>query len=226
MPLQLRLDSTVPQLVKPFLSSDIDLLVDTYKGYYEEEGERVGEVETQEEAYERIVFALISVNSAFDATCKAWEKVREVRNGDKWSIYHGLRARGSDGSVVQYAATKASWIGRLWMDAFENGVSLLPVGMDDNEYRLYLQHNIKGLALAKGSFAAMLCKGKANICCIDTHMHRLFTGNVAKKGIGKRVYLAMEEGVREIAGRHGIATSVAQHCIWDGMRGERSRLLP
>ena len=225
MPIQFQLEQTIPKLVAPFLPNDIDLIVDSFKSYYEEEGVRVGQVASQEEAYERIVFAIISVNSPFDATCKAWQAVKEVDNRSKWDIYHALHTPGSDG-VVMYQPTKASWIGTLYRSAFEDGISLMPSDMDDNQYRLYLQHNVKGLALAKGSFAAMLCKGAADICCIDTHMHRLFSGQPARKGVGKKKYLLMEDNVREIAQRHGVATSVAQHCLWDSLRGQQSRLLP
>src|SRR3990167_2064291 len=116
------------QLLEPFQTEDVDVLFEQFKGYYQDEGERVGQATTQEETYERIVFAIISVNSPFNATCKAWEKVKEVENGNKWGIYHALHTPGSDG-VVSYAATKASWIGRLWFDAFENGMALTQSGM-------------------------------------------------------------------------------------------------
>ena len=220
--IQLSLDN-VPKLISPISEADCHIVLDNFSPYYVQEGLKAQEVF---EPLRRITFALLSVNAPFDATCKAYTALKDVDLLDFWTVLNTIRqARGNDG-VVSYAYTKAKWLHTLAFNAKVEGISYNPGKEGDAEYREYLRTNVKGLAWAKSSFAVMLVKGTADVACIDTHMHRLFTGNVAKTGIGKRKYLELENKVRSLALTHGIPTSVAQHCLWDSMRGIRSKLVP
>ena len=64
------------------------------------------------------------------------------------------------------------------------------------------------------------------MCCIDTHMHAVLTGEPARKGLGKSQYLYEEGRIRALAIRHRLPCSVVQHAIWDEKRGVVSPLLP
>lgn len=221
--IQPKLDGSLV-LVSPVTLQDCNVVVDNSKGYYLHEGKRV-----QDSNYhwlQGIVFALLSVHSPYHATVAAAQALQEVDIRDKYSVYYTLRNIKAHDGVVMYAGTKASWIGELVNSVYRKGVSFSPQGMEDMEYREYLRSNIKGLAYAKSSFATMCVKGIANVCCIDTHMHRLWTGKVQTRTLTPSVYLDMEARVRTIAQQHGVPCSVAQHCLWDSIRGERTRLMP
>lgn len=88
-------------------------------------------------------------------------------------------------------------------------------------YRLRLKASVKGLGLAKASFAAaMLYPTRADLACIDTHMQQVFLGHSAFKSIGLKAYEQAEEAVRQVAKRHHVMTFLAQWMIWDHKRGQ------
>lgn len=88
-----------------------------------------------------------------------------------------------------------------------------------HEYRLRLQRTIKGLGLAKASFAAcLLYPLEADLACMDTWMQKVFLNNQAFIQLGIKDYCKAESQVRRIAKKHGINTFLAQWLIWDHVR--------
>ena len=223
MPIQLAFDGTV-KLIKPFLVRDLHVVIDCNAGHCAEEAAKLAEPADAHALWLRLAFAVTSVNSPFDATCKAWLAMQDTDPADWPAIRDALRVRGSDG-VVSYQPTKTRWLTNIWYDMTRNGVSYWP-DLPDLQYRDYLRSSVTGLAWAKSSFAVMLVKGSADVACIDTHMHRILTGRIPGKQIRKELYVKLEQSVRRLAKRHGIPCSVAQHAIWDAARGVRSPLLP
>lgn len=214
--------SGIPKLVDPS-EADCHIVLDGWKDYYIAEGQRVA---SQHDTIRRIVFALLSVNAPFGATCQAYKALAEVDLCDFWTVLARIKQAASSDGVVNYPWTKAKWINELAFHAYVEGISFEPsVAESDVEYREYLME-LKGLAYAKSSFAVMLVKGQADVACIDTHIYRLFTGKPAKISLSRKRYLPLEDKVRQLAQAHDIATSVAQHCLWDAMRGLRTELLP
>ena len=220
MPIQTTLSGAF-QLRTPVSPVDVDMVLDAMLPPYLEEARRVGRAETQQEAVRRIGFAILSVHSDFDATVRCYNAVQQ----EDWSDRFGLTKSIARHPLVQYPRQKAQALCRLWTMAFLDGEDLRPFG-DDLEYRERLRKTVWGLAWAKASFAVMLVKGQADVCCIDTHMHRLLTGQVARQQIGKRLYLELEQRVRLVATRREVPVSVVQHCLWDAMRGAQTSLLP
>ena len=219
MPLQFTFDGGLA-LRTPVSQPDCDAVLESCLPQYREEAARLGCASTVDETVRRIAFAILSVHSNFNATVRAWQHLDGVSLADWPAVYQTLRRT----PLVQYPMVKTRALARLHAQVYDDGECLLPDG-DDLEYRDYMRRNVWGLAWSKASFAVMLVKGQADVCCIDTHMHRLFTGKVGK-GIGKRLYLDLEGRVRQLAERHEAPTSVVQHCLWDAMRGVRSPLLP
>ena len=212
-----------PLLVHP-TQSDCDIVVDMSKQYYLQEGERVRDTSNERNG---ILFALLSVQSPFAATVEAYRQLNigVVNLRDKWAVYHTIVSSHAYDGVLMYPGSKAQYIGEWARNTYEYGINYKPFPTD-MDYRDYLRKGIKGLAWAKSSFAVMCTVGLADVCCIDTHMHRLLTGLPARNGIPKNRYLQLEQEIRQIAQRHDIPCSVAQHALWDSMRGERSRLMP
>ena len=214
------------RLISPVSVEDCDIVLST-ADYYLGEAERVRDNCPKGQPIWPIVFALLSVNAPFGATCKAYEALRDEDTNllDFWSVLQVVRSSHAPDGVVSYPWTKSKWI-QTFVDSFRHdGVDFRPF-VTDTDYRSYLQVNVKGLGLAKASFATMLVNGSADVACIDTHMYRLFEGKPAQTAVRAKTYLRLEESVRTMAYRHGLPTSVAQHCLWDAMRGIRTRLLP
>lgn len=184
--------------------------------------------ESERAVYWRIVFAILSVHSPIEATFEAFKSLR------LWRARFGrlpakarcrdllLAAKGKDGTVTQYCSQKAGYLvefDRAWARdkaAFLRGTDT------DHDWRLRLVRNVKGLGLAKASFAVALCQPvTSDVCCIDTHMYALLTdGRPPKGAIGKRIYLELESRIRELAWEVGLSVFATQWALWDARRGQ------
>lgn len=181
--------------------------------------------ESDTAVYWRTIFAILSVHSPIDATFVAYRQLRlwrarfgripaQAKLTDLFKLAHG-----TDG-VIQYAYTKAKYV-REFDDAWRIDRSKFTRNGDtDDAWRLRLQRNVKGLGLAKASFAVALSNpNTSDVCCIDTHIYALFTGRPAKSSIGKRQYLAFEDRVRQYARDFNLSTFACQWALWDAKRG-------
>lgn len=223
MPVQLSLTST-PRLTGQLTLADLNLALELNIPHAQAEADRVGMATDNADLHWRMVFALLSVHSNFAATCSAW---LDLKGGGVETRYPmATLAVLRRWPQIQYPLTKAQFISDLWHGVNKGGQCYWPQGLDDGAYRDYVRVNVRGLAWAKSSFAAMLVKGSADVACIDTHMWRLFKGEPARGQIRASDYLDCEQQVRVLAQRHGVSTSVAQHAMWDAMRGTESCLLP
>ena len=226
MALQLSLLTGSPLLGKQPSPADLDLALELNLPHCQAEAQRVGPVENGADLYWRMAFAILSVHSNFHATCGAWQELRGL--GDVVDPHYPVTVIPTlrRWNRIQYPVQKGKFLSLLWDAMFRDGECFWPQGLEDVEYRDYVRKGVKGLAWAKSSFATMLVKGEADVACVDTHMYRLFTGSPARGQIKGPEYLELESRVRVLAQRHGVSTSVAQHGLWDAMRGAHSPLLP
>lgn len=183
--------------------------------------------ESDRATYWRIVFAILTVHSPLDASFKAYASLRlwrarfgRIPSQQKLQTLF-INARGEDG-VIQYAPTKARFVREFDAAWIADSSRFTRNGQSDNDWRFRLQQNVKGLGIAKASFAVALANpATSDVCCIDTHMYALLTGNgPAKTAIGKRLYLQLESRVRELGGRFGLSTFACQWALWDAKRGQ------
>lgn len=228
MAIQLGLDGLSVKLVDAHTGDDshlrevLALTRDRYQAYVR----AIDVGETEKATYWRIVFAILSVHSPLDATFEAYRALRvwRARFGripSQRKLANLLAtARGTDG-VIQYQNQKAIYIREFdakWTAARE---TFTRNGDSDEVWRARIQANVKGLGLAKASFAVCLSNpATSDVCCIDTHMWRLFTGKPATGSIPKRIYLELESKVRELGKEFGLSTFATQWCLWDAMRGQ------
>lgn len=158
--------------------------------------------------YSRIAFAILSANAPFDDSVKALDVVMQKRG----------RVTANDIAWFKMVPAKAKWLNTLSrkdMFAF-----LLMADEPWHDYRLRLRRDIKGLGLAKASFAAaLLYPLEADIACIDTWIQKVFLGNSGFKSLSVRDYLLVESKIRTYANCFGISTFLAQWMIWDHARG-------
>lgn len=182
--------------------------------------------ESDRAVYWRIIFAVLSVHSPIAATFEAYRTLRlwRARFGRMPSTRKLqsllLTAKGSNGNVTQYCYRKAVYVREFDKGWQDDKAAYIRNGDSDADWRVRLQRNVKGLGLAKASFAvALSAPATADVCCIDTHMHAVFTSRVPGKAISRRGYLALEERVRILAKEHGLSTFAAQWAIWDAHRG-------
>lgn len=192
---------------------------------YREYARAIDPGDSERGVYWRIVFSLLSVQSPLDATFSAYKTLRLWRarfgrvpsQGKLRSLI--LNARGSDG-VVQYTHQKALYIREFDANWREDPARFLRCGDTDADWRARIQANVKGLGLAKASFAVALSNpATSDVCCIDTHLHAVFTGHPARSTIPRRVYLELESRVRALALEFGLSTFAAQWALFDAHRG-------
>lgn len=182
--------------------------------------------ETDKAVYWRIIFSILSVHSPIDATFEAYRALRlwRARFGrfprQATAVRIIRNARGTDG-VVQYQNQKADYVCGFDEAWRKDSTLFTRNGESDDAWRLRLQRNVRGLGLAKASFAvALAAPATSDVCCIDTHMFALFTdGRPPSKMIGKRAYLAIEERVRKLAHEFNLSTFACQWALWDARRG-------
>jgi hypothetical protein len=224
--IQLGFDGSVRLLTGD--SQALDAVINLTRQTYEDYARAIEPEAGDRAVYWRIIFALLSVHSPFHATVDDYRALRlwSVRYSrlpiHHQSVRHALeRVHAVDG-VLQYIPTKSYYVAdftRAWLadssPFTRNGDTFI-------DWRKRLQTNVKGLGLAKASFAVALCNPvDADICCVDSHIHALFTDQPARNAIKPSVYLAIEDTIRRKAHEHHIGTFVLQWLLWDAKRGVR-----
>lgn len=175
--------------------------------------------ESPEAVYGRIVFAMLTVNSPIDASLAAYKQVMLAgAQAPNLAEIIGTQWRGV-GSPVMYANQKAKYI-REFDERWGRNPYLFTCAYDDDDmWRTRLAHSIRGLGIAKASFAVALVKpSEADVCCIDTHMFQILQGSGFYRKESE--YRRLESKVRQLAGEFGLSTFAAQWCLWDAKRGE------
>lgn len=162
---------------------------------------------TDDEIYSRIAFAILSANAPFDDSVKAL------------NICIKQRGHVKPQDIVWYkmVPAKAKYVNLL------SRMNLQSLKRQNDEswhdYRLRLL-KIKGLGLAKASFAAcLLYPLDADLACVDTWIQKVFLGHTGFKSLGMADYLLVESKVRTYANCFGCSTFISQWCIWDFVRG-------
>lgn len=200
--------------------SQLDTAVEAGRTSALSEALRVGRTDSPDEVLWRISFAILSASERFEATCRAYVALKQRWLKTGWVPDFGCVALLQEAGLI-YAQSKTAYLCRLWHERPAFSPALWDVDL-----RYSLQKRIWGLAWAKASFATMLIRGSAQVCCIDTHMYAVLTGEPARKGIPRKEYLYREGQISTLSVRHRLPTSVVQHAIWNVKRGVQSPLLP
>jgi thermostable 8-oxoguanine DNA glycosylase len=162
-----------------------------------------------EHVWDRIAFSILSANAPFTSAVSA--------------LGYAAAHRGK---------VSAQWIAQWqmipgkadYLNALPCGQEILRYtrGVDESwhAYRMRLRR-IKGLGLAKASFAAcLLYPLESDLACVDTHMQKVYLGHETFKTLSIATYCEVEAEIRKIARAHGINTFLAQWLIWDHVRGK------
>lgn len=164
---------------------------------------------SRDEVLQRIAFAILSANAPFDYTIKALNVV--IKKDGK------IHAR--DIMFYKMVPAKAKYIRELY--AIPTQVLLRQRDESWHEYRMRLKARVKGLGLAKASFAAsLLYPLEADLACVDTWIQKVFLGHTGFKSLGLMDYLTVEAKIRTYANAFGCSTFLAQWMIWDHARKE------
>jgi len=165
---------------------------------------------TAEEIFSRIAFAILSANSPFEDSVKALNVVTKA-------FKRRIAVHYSDIAYYKQVPAKARYLNKL---ARMNLFALLREEETWHDYRLRLKRTVKGLGLAKASFAAcLLYPLTADVACIDTWIQKVFMGHTGFKTLGIRDYTLVEAKIRTYGACFGISTFLAQWLIWDHARG-------
>lgn len=163
--------------------------------------------------YLRLAFAILSANSPFAASCEALKVANEKPGKIRWqdlSVLSGM------------TPGKAEWCNTVYWNCQRDPKQYLKAPSETWQgYRLRLAKTVKGLGLAKASFAAcLLYPLTADLACIDTWMEKVFLGYSSFKQLNLATYELVESKVRAYANKLGCNTFLAQWMIWDHARGE------
>ncbi len=161
--------------------------------------------------FARIAFAILSANAPFDDSVKALNVVLHKRKKRE-------AVKSSDIVWYKQVPAKAKFINALGKRDMDD---LLRFDSESwHDYRMRLKTQVKGLGLAKASFAAaLLYPNEADVACIDTWMQKVFLGHTGFKSLSLTDYLYVEGKVRTYANVFGCSTFLAQWMIWDFARG-------
>lgn len=162
------------------------------------------------DVYSRIAFAILSANSPFEDSVKALNVVMK-----QWG-----HVKPQDIVWFKQVPAKAKYLNAVAKIPAEWFLRQLQIGESWHEYRLRLQRNVKGLGLAKASFAAcLLYPLAADLACVDTWIQKVFLGHNGFKSLSLTDYLYVEAKIRTYANCFGVSTFLAQWLIWDHARG-------
>ena len=161
------------------------------------------------DVWDRLAFAILSAHAPFDASVQALQYAASCRGH---ATPHALAQwQGMYPKKAKYLNTLPLGVGIG---------ALLKNGDTWFDYRLRLQATVKGLGLAKASFAAsLLYPLESDLACIDTHMQRVYLGTSSFHSLPLRAYLTVEGKVRRLGQETGVNTFLAQWLIWDCARG-------
>jgi len=163
------------------------------------------------QVWDRLAFAILSANTPFDDSVKALAYVTD----------HKGHASPSYLAVFKCVPAKADYLNLL-----PRGKRVFTLLKGDKEdwqaYRLRLFRTVKGLGLAKASFAAsLLYPMTSDLACLDTWMQKHYLRRSSFKQLGQRDYVKVEARVRQVAKRNLLpSTFLAQWMIWDSLRNE------
>ncbi len=216
MALQLGFDGAVKLLGRDSIPEVLARTLPRYVGYVEEMAQPI----TPERVYWRLVFSIISVNTAFAPNELAYRQLRQ-RGGlpVRWRTLAEWLARvHADGRVIMYAGQKAGYLKEFQADFERDSSPFMPNGDGSVGWRDRLQ-SIRGLARAKASFAVCLSDPLgADVMCIDRHMARLLLGYTPKE-IKRAEYDRAEREILALARGVNAPAFAVQWCLWDAQRG-------
>jgi thermostable 8-oxoguanine DNA glycosylase len=218
MALQLGFEGAVRLIGKDSIPEVLEQTLDRYREFVASLNHGTDE----SVVYWRIVFAILSVHTTFEANVAAYQMLREnerlprqFKTLARWLS----RVKGADGSVIQFAGQKARYLLEFDQRWREDSHPFTPNGDGSKGWRDRLQ-GIRGLARTKASFAVCLADPlQAEVICIDRHMARLLLGFVPKSTLPKRLYDRAERKVRALARAYKAPPFAVQWCLWDAQRG-------
>ena len=166
--------------------------------------------------YNRALFALLSVNTSFDITEKAYADMK----GKYWTgqrrIMHRYMRHG-----IHYAYARGGYL-HDFTKAYKKNAAVFLKQCDEswNEYRRRLVREVKGLGFIKISFFITLVYPAADLCCIDRWILRclgLHANNMPRLS-NQIFYQSLENIMRQESKILGVDMFQYQWAIWDCIR--------
>ena len=228
MPIQASLDLEHLKIIPPASVDDMGMVLanqgERYWSYAEAIAPRGG---VESSTYWRVVFSLLSVGTSLKANEAAYRLLLDnpevLPDQDRLSKLLGLVRAGGSHSTVPYHKTKARYISIFTNNYWKEGIDNTPFLWDNfseslSDYRHRLMGMVKGLGIAKSSFAvALMYPTISDVVCLDRHMLRLL--GWPKPSIPIAAYLELERMVVNIGQETGHPGFIAQWCLWDAIRG-------
>lgn len=163
------------------------------------------------ERFQRFLFAFMSVHTTWEANIKAYNTIKGWWEWiNRWDILEQKLIE----SRVGLHNNRLRFLKDFTIKFWSNPSNYEKASNETwTEFRNRIENNIKGLGLAKSSFAIeMIYPTQAEVTCLDTHLFKAYGLDQTKH---KRMYDKLENHWVESSQRKSLPSYVARCIYWD-----------
>jgi CRISPR/Cas system CSM-associated protein Csm2 small subunit len=163
------------------------------------------------ERFQRFLFAFMSVHTSWERNVIGYNNIKEWWNWmNRWNVLEEKLIQSRIGLHNNRLRFIKDFTIKFWSNPsnFEIGI-----GENWTEFRNRIEKNIKGLGLAKSSFAIeMIYPTQAEVTCLDTHLFQAYELNQTKHN---RMYHNLENHWVKNSLKKDLPPYIARCIYWD-----------
>ncbi len=206
MKLVVTINQVEDENIKNIIQAIPQTLIDEYSNYWD----NIAPV-TDEEYYNRWVFAFLSVHTSWSSNVKGYLSLAEAKYPDKETLYKLIQESGVGLSPMR---TKGIW---KFKESFERDPSFWKKRTDETwvQFRDRTADEAHGIALAKTAFAIEMCyPTTCEVVCLDTHMLQLYKAKTETTPSPSK-YKTLEQHWINACKSRNIPPFIARNIFWD-----------
>lgn len=170
---------------------------------------------TTEDFFQRFLFAITSVHSSWQANTRTYALLRDLSwMDDKDNLAFKLDASRGGMNLI-----REEIIWQFKEDFWETtGPDWFYLRRNEpwSAYRARLVHRIKGLGMAKVSFALEMCYPHAPVACLDRHMLRTYGHDPQQCSV--KDYISYETHWDICARQRNVSAAIGRLLFWDKLQ--------
>ena len=178
--------------------------------------------------YNRLLFALLSVNTSYATSAKAYTAMSGKYWRDGQEIMAEYMRHG-----VHYAGARAGYLAEATERFIEDPIAFIKRQDESwNEYRFRLVKLIPGLSFCKVSFFIGMIYRNADVCCLDRWMLRSLGIKNVDKALSRlskpyrtsdRMYRRLESTLRN-KNKTDLSLPAFQWAVWDSIQKQSNAM--
>lgn len=163
------------------------------------------------ERFQRFLFAFMSVHTTWERNIIGYNNIKDWWNWmNRWEVLEQKLIDSRIGLHNNRLRFISKFTTKFWSDPsnFDRGLN-----EDWTSFRNRIEYEIKGLGLAKSSFAIeMIYPDEAEVVCLDTHLFKAYDLDQTKH---KRMYDKLENHWVENSRKKNLPPYIARCIYWD-----------